>query len=335
MRGIPPVSVICTVFNEAASIDRLVDSLLAQTRVPDEVIVVDGGSTDGTVQRLKAREAAGAPLRVFSAPGANISQGRNAAIRAAASPIIASVDAGVRLDPGWLAALIRPFEAEGGDQVDVVCGFFLSDAQTPFELALGATTLPALDEIDPSTFLPSSRSVAFRRSCWEAVQGYPEGLDYCEDLIFDLNLKRAGCRFAFAPDALVRFRPRPDLRAFFWQYYRYARGDGKADLWRKRHAIRYATYILGAFAALLGFWYKASWLALGIAGAAYLYRPYRHLAPALPGLTPAQRLQAVALVPVVRLVGDFAKMVGYPVGLAWRRRNGPPAQSRPTRAERI
>ena len=47
------------------------------------------------------------------------------------------------------------------------------------------------------------------------------------------------------------FVPRESLRSFWTQYYRYARGDGKADLWRKRHAIRYATYFV-AFPALIG-----------------------------------------------------------------------------------
>ena len=329
------VAVICTVRDEAASIDRLLDSLLTQTRQPDELIFVDGGSSDDTVARLKAREVAGAPLRVYSAPGANISQGRNAAIRVARADVIASVDAGVRLEPGWLAALVRPFEAAGGDAVDVVCGSFRPDARTPVELAMGATTLPTLEEIDPDRFLPSSRSVAFRRRCWEAVAGYPEGLDYCEDLVFDLDLKRQGFRFVFAPDALVHFRPRSNLRAFFKQYYRYARGDGKADLWRRRHAIRYATYVVGPVVALLGFWYKLAWLAIGIAGAAYLYRPYRHLLPELRGRGRKAQAEAALLVPVVRLVGDAAKMIGYPVGVVWRLRRGPPAQTRPTRVDRV
>ncbi|HRI55746.1 MAG TPA: glycosyltransferase, partial [Anaerolineae bacterium] len=42
------VSVICTVLNEAEAVGRLLDSLAAQSRPPDEVIIVDGGSSDGT-----------------------------------------------------------------------------------------------------------------------------------------------------------------------------------------------------------------------------------------------------------------------------------------------
>ena len=54
----------------------------------------------------------------------------------------------------------------------------------------------------------------------------------------------AGRAFVWAPSALVaHFRPAHNLRQFFAQYYRYARGDGKADLWRRRHAIRYGTYL--------------------------------------------------------------------------------------------
>ena len=317
-----PVSVaaIATVLNEENSVRTLVDSLLAQTRRPDEIVVVDGGSRDGTVALLRGYAERGAPLRVIVAPGANISAGRNRAIAETTSDIVASVDAGVRIEPGWLAALARPFERSGGSDVDVACGFFRSDPHSPFELALGATTLPDVSEIDPSTFLPSSRSVAFRRAAWALVGGYPEWLDYCEDVVFDLALKDAGCRFVFAPDALVHFRPRPTPRAFYLQYLRYARGDGKANLWAKRHAVRYLTYIGGPLVLLAGFWYKPSWLALALASAAYLYRPYRHLASALRGRPAAEAIAAIGWVPIVRLIGDVAKMVGYPVGVVWRLR---------------
>src|SRR5438046_660918 len=125
---------------------------------------------------------------------------------------------------------------------EVVSGFFVPEPQSTFELAMGATVLPRVSEIDPERFLPSSRSIAFTKAAWQAVGGYPEWLDYCEDLVFDFALRRRGA-FAFAPAALVHFRPRGSLRSFFRQYYLYARGDGKAGLWPWRHAMRYATYL--------------------------------------------------------------------------------------------
>jgi len=321
------VSVIATVLNEERSISELMETLSAQTRPPDEIIIVDGGSTDRTREILNAY-AGRLPLRVLVVPGANISQGRNTAIRAATGEIIASTDAGVRLDPHWLAELVRPFEGASPEKAPgVVAGFFLPDPRSTFERAMGATVLPRLPEIDPDRFLPSSRSVAFLRSAWERWP-YPEWLDFCEDLIFDLGLKALGYRFVFAPKALVYFRPRSSLRAFFKQYYRYARGDGKADLWRKRHAVRYLTYLAALPALLvLSILHSPWWLAVLSAGAAYyLYPPYRRLLPEIADLPLAEKLRAIAWVPAIRVVGDMAKMIGYPVGWVWRlRRRRDPA----------
>jgi glycosyltransferase involved in cell wall biosynthesis len=318
------VSVVATVRNEEEHIHALLDSLAIQSRPPDEVIICDGGSTDGTPDILQGCVLTGnLPLRVITRQGANISQGRNAAIVEANGPIIAVTDAGVRLDPEWLAALVAPFERDPRTQV--VSGFFTPDPQSAFETALGATTLPALDDVDPVRFLPSSRSVAFRREAWQAVGGYPEWLDYCEDLLFDFALRERYGTFAFAPGAVAHFRPRSSLSAFFRQYYRYARGDGKADLWRKRHAIRYVTYLVAApLLTLLTLRHTPRWLLALLAGSAIMfYTPYKRLivtfaSPRGRPLSPGEKLRALAWVPMIRVAGDVAKMMGYPAGWWWR-----------------
>ncbi len=336
------MSVVVTVLNEAGSIDTLCASLAAQTQPPSEVVVVDGGSTDDTLARLDAwRDRL--PLRILTRPGANISSGRNAAIAAAGHDLIAVTDAGVRLAPDWLERLCErgawsvdrgaglcDQTRRSGDSprnptlhaprstLHVVAGFFLPDPRTVFEVAMGATVLPALADVDPATFLPSSRSVAFRRVAWERAGGYPEWLDYCEDVVFDLRLRESGGTFAFAPDAVAHFRPRGSWRAFWRQYYRYARGDGKAGLFARRHAIRYATYGALAWFLARGRRQPLLWPLFLLSGWGYVRRPYARLARWLPRLSPAQRLAAVVAVPLIRLVGDGAKMAGYPVGLAWR-----------------
>ena len=217
---------------------------------------------------------------------------------------------------------MQPFEA-AANPPDVVSGFFLPDPHSVFETAMGATVLPTPAEIDADAFLPSSRSVAFRKTAWRQVGGYPAWLDYCEDLVYDFHLMEAGFQFAFRPQALVYFRPRGDLRAFFKQYYRYARGDGKADLWRLRHLVRYGTYlVLGPLLLVLGLLYSPWWWALLAVGlVAMVWTPYRRLLPMLDGYTLAEQLEAMAWVPVIRVTGDVAKMIGYPVGLLWRNRH--------------
>ncbi len=338
------VSVICTVLNEGDAIRRLLDSLVAQTCPADEIVIVDGGSRDNTVAVIR-EYIDRLPLKVLVEPGANISRGRNVAIAAAQGEIIASTDAGVWLEPQWLERLVESANqrisewanqriSESANQrmgesanqktsLFAVAGFFLPDPHTTFEVAMGATVLPALEDINPQRFLPSSRSVAFTKAAWAAAGGYPEWLDYCEDLIFDFRLREVAGPFAWAPQAIAHFRPRSTFRAFFKQYYRYARGDGKADLWRLRHAIRYVTYLvlLPGLLALSILHHPLWLLVLGAGVLAYCRTPYRRLRPYLPGMAPSERVKAVLLVPLIRAVGDIAKMLGYPAGWAWRLRN--------------
>lgn len=320
-----PVSVVATVLNERASVDALTSSLAGQSRRPGECVVVDGGSSDGTWERLGDMRAAGAgagAMVVLRQPGANIARGRNRAIAAARHDVIAVTDAGVRLAPEWLARLTAPLQRDATLQVS--SGFFHAAPQSLWELALGATTLPDVGEIDPARFLPSSRSIAFRREAWRRVGGYPEWLDYGEDLVFDLALRRAFGPARFVPRATVDFRPRPTPAAYFRQYYRYARGDGKADLWRRRHGIRYASYLAGGALLWLGVprpsasgsGRRGALALLPIGGVAYLRRPFIRLW--LASANASEFCRAAPLVPLARLIGDVAKMLGYPAGLWWR-----------------
>lgn len=310
------VSLIVSVLNEASTIDDLLDSIVGQCRQPDEIIVVDGGSSDGTIERVRSWQRC-PPVRVIEAPGASISQGRNIALENATGDIVAVADAGVRLDPGWLERLVGALESD--QAIDVASGFFRASPQTLFELALGVTTLPDVDEIDPERFLPSSRSVAFRRSWFEAGVRYPDWLDYCEDLVFDLRMMRAGARFRFAPEALVGYRPRTDLPAHWRQYRSYARGDGKSGLFLKRHLARYGSYgILVTLAIARRRWTRAA--LAGCGGAIYLRKPWRRLWRRRADVATSELVAAWLMIPLIRLSGDLAKMVGYPAGLLWRRR---------------
>lgn len=315
------VSVVATVRDEGEAIRSLLDSLIQQSRFPNEVVICDGGSMDNTVEILETY-AEWLPLKIVTATGANISQGRNAAIAAATGPVIAVTDAGVVLSPYWLEELTRPIVEQ---KASVAGGWFESDPYTDFEVILGSTVLPARPEIDPATFLPSSRSVAFLKSAWQEIGGYPEWLDYSEDLVFDLALMRKYGPFPFVGSAVAYFRPRSSLRAFFRQYYVYARGDGKANLWPKRHALRYFTYL-----AVIPFIFRliwrerwSGWLLLLLGTALYCLRPARRLWINTWGWRPPSRLRAFALIPLIRVVGDVAKMLGYPVGLWWRWRHVP------------
>ncbi len=311
------ISLIATVKNEGDNVVELLDSMLRQTLLPDEIVINDNGSTDNTIALLESYIQAGYPIRLVRG-GHNIPSGRNHAIRHAAGPIIASCDAGLTLPQHWLAKITAPLL---NDEADIVGGFYEPDARSLWEAALGAANYPDVSEVDPSTFLPAGQSVAFTKQAWATVGGYPEWADTCEDLIFDQAVLQHGFRFVFAPDAAVRFRPRSTPQAYFRQYFTYARGDGHANLWPRRHAIRYGTYSgLGLIMWLARRWNWAILWLLPPFVVAYLRKPVRRAWLHTGTFTLPDRVLVLLLLPVIRLIGDVAKLLGYPVGLRRRAR---------------
>lgn len=317
MRVVPAATLILTVLNEQHSLPDFLLSLSAQEQLPEEIVVVDGGSTDATASLFMEWDApVGCTLRVIVSPGANISEGRNQAVVAASHDRILVTDAGTSLDPQWASRMLAAFD--GTDSPDVVSGFFTPTGETLVERAIAFAVTPRLTEVDPATFLPSSRSIGFTRDAWKAAGGYPEWLDYCEDLVFDLKLKELGHVFTFEGGAIVTWSARPTIRDFMKQYYRYARGDGKAGLWSKRHAARYGAYLVGAVLLALSFVWPWAALVLAFCAAVYLSKFWKRVWLARGAFGPGL-VRGLLLVPVIVVAGDLAKMAGYPVGLRWAR----------------
>ncbi|MDH3306677.1 MAG: glycosyltransferase [Acidimicrobiia bacterium] len=216
---------ITTVFNESETIAALVDSLLVQTRPPDEIVVCDAGSTDGTYEQLTERAASTPGLTVIQAPG-NRSAGRNAAILAAAHDVIACIDGGCRAQPDWLVHLIAPF-AEGAE---FVAGFYRPAGDSPLSTAIGLIMVYVREEAESADYLPSARSMAFTRAAWQAAGGFPEEVEFAEDTLFDEQMIAAGYRPAPALDAVVEWSPPATLTALAKTSYRWGKGDGLAGL---------------------------------------------------------------------------------------------------------
>jgi glycosyltransferase involved in cell wall biosynthesis len=301
------VSLISTVKDSAEHVEEFLGSLAAQTRPPDEVVIVDGGSTDGTRDVLRRADA----ITLIDERGANIARGRNVAIAAAAHDLIAVTDADCVLEPDWLEKVIAPLERGA----DVAMGFYAPRTEGFLQECLAAVNLPLhATEIDPARFMPSARSVAFRRGAIEAVGGYPEWLDIGEDMWVNHRWRELGLDMRFAPEAVVHWRLRPTVAATWRQYFKYGRGDAQGGMYPERHALRFGVYA-GIVAALAS---RRRWPKLLAAAGAVTYArtPVRRAWRRLPDAR--ERAFAAVFVPALMAWTDTAKMAGYAVGLADR-----------------
>ncbi len=298
------ITLISTVRDAGPFIGEFLDSVRAQTRPPDEVVIVDGGSTDGTLDVLRAAS----DITLIESPGANIPAGRSAAIRAATHDVIAVSDADCVLTPRWLELFASAIE--GG--ADVAMGSYRPIVGSFFDACSAATHVPDADELDEATFMPSSRSVAFTREAYETAGGYPEWLDVGEDMYLNLRLRERGAVMILVPDAVTLWRVRPTLEATWRQYFNYAKGDAMAGMWPKRHALRFGVY------AALPLLLRSRWgkLLILAAGVAYVWKPIKRAFRLLSD--PKERAAAVAAVPALMAFTDVAKMVGYLSGLVVR-----------------
>jgi glycosyltransferase involved in cell wall biosynthesis len=237
----PAVSVAATVLNEVDDIDLLVESLMRQTLAPAEIIIVDGGSTDGTWERLeilRAEYPTLVPIRDEScslrhSPGP-IARGRNVATAAASSDVVAFTDAGCTHSPDWLANLVTPIFR--GDSEYSVGGSYISPASSTVWDVASAPFFGVKLNPGAATKSCTARSMAFRKELWQRVGGFPENVFLGEDTVFDSKVRKLVTP-AFAERAKADYQPRHTFRSALRQMVSYSLTDGvlggrSARLWR-------------------------------------------------------------------------------------------------------
>lgn len=254
-----PVSIVLTELNEAAEIARAVETLLAQQPPAAELIIVDGGSTDGTWEWLEARAARAetersatrlivlrdetCSLKFSDGP---VSRGRNVAIEAATSRLIATADAGCTYAPQWLANLTAPLEAASADYT--LGGSMLDPATATAWDVASAPYFSVRLSPDAPTKSCTARSMAFTRELWLRAGRFPEQVLVGEDTLFDFAARRAG-RVAFVSNAKAIYRPGNSFRMACRQMARYAMSDGMARV-RGTRLVRNAARCVLELAAL-------------------------------------------------------------------------------------
>jgi glycosyltransferase involved in cell wall biosynthesis len=301
------VSVCITVKNEEDSIGELIRSLLQQTRKPEEIIIVDGGSTDNTLLEIQKTK-----FKIIQISGACIAHGRNVAIKKATGDIIVTTDAGCVVKKDWLEKIVQPFL---NDNVDVVAGFYEMISHSNFSLALRPYLGIVPRRYDINSYLPSTRSMAFRKVVWERVKGFRENLNGAgEDSAFNHDLLKAGYKIKRVKNAIVLWQIPENIKSAFYKFFNYAKGDVQTNIWNiTSHNIHALLVVLRSLLFLaviilimllrLPFYLVIS---LGLAYLVYPVCKFKDL---------KFNWKASVWLPAVQIISDLAVISGFTAGI--------------------
>jgi|GEM_PF-1069470 len=223
-------ALIATLFNETDNVVCWWECLQAQSVLPDEIAIVDGGSQDGTWEKLQLLAAQSrVPVRLEQRR-CNIAAGRNHAIGLTDADIIAATDAGCMAEPDWFREITRPLLEN--PQVDVVAGHSINHFKNGFQKFLEQFEKQAGEPRTPEEIDPSSRNIAFRRQAWADVGGYPEWLTLTgEDALFNHELHQLGKQFFYNAHAVVSWPVRDTATGYFKMLHGYGYGAAEARLY--------------------------------------------------------------------------------------------------------
>jgi glycosyltransferase involved in cell wall biosynthesis len=254
-RPLPFVSVVLPVRNEASYLERSLGAVLAQDHPADrmEILVVDGGSTDGTAQR--AQELDSARVRVLSNPAGTAAAAMNLGIAAARGDVILRVDGHAEIGPAHISRALAALALTGAD---VVGGPIVTRGRGFAGRALALAMSSRLG-VGGSRFRVDAAHAgdvdtvpfpAYTRSVLQRVGSFDESFVRNQDDEFHLRLTRAGGRIHLAPELVSIYHARRRFAQAWTQFVGY--GFWKTAVRRKHGGLpSLRGYVPAVFVVLL------------------------------------------------------------------------------------
>jgi glycosyltransferase involved in cell wall biosynthesis len=309
------IAVVVSVFNEESTIGLLLKSLLAQTRKPDEIIIVDGGSCDKTCEIIKNFQLSENVIHLLEVKSTR-AEARNIGVSAAKSEIIATTDAGCVAEKHWLERLCKPFASAS---VDLVAGFYKMVGESHFKKAL-SVFLGINPERFDDRFLASARSLAFRKTIWKKVGGFPKELKGAgEDTVFNYKMINVGAKIIRVKNAIVYWKLPDTYAEAAKKMFLYAKGDATSGIWwhpvkkfsthNIKIALIFLRYLIGLTLLFMALSYKFLQFPLILAFFFYIFcsfrKVYRETNDFIAGIYGI----------VLQFTSDISVMSGFFVGL--------------------
>ena len=210
----PDISIIIPVFNRASLLRRAIESALGNEGAKTEIIVVDDGSTDDSVQAAKSF---GLPVKVFRQPNAGPSAARNHGFARSSGKYVRFLDSDDWLLPGANAMQMDVMERTGAD---VCYGDWRNAFEGPDDHGAHETELQSIGPMDDpvETLLDDKWNPPFcylmRREAVDAVGGWDENraLAGIEDFDFILRVALHDSRFVHLNQDVGRYVHHPGPR---------------------------------------------------------------------------------------------------------------------------
>jgi glycosyltransferase involved in cell wall biosynthesis len=204
----PPLfSVIIPCFRAAATIGMAMRSVLDQSEADLELIIVDDGSPDGSIDIARALAGDDARVMLLRQRNAGVSAARNAGIAAARGRYLAFLDADDRWAGDALACHAAAFAADEGLGVSFgVVRFFDPTMMHPGRVSSPRGALELVDALGENLTCTAS-NIVVRRSTVDEVGGFDSTLGHAEDQEFIARiLATTTWRVSGLPDELVHYR---------------------------------------------------------------------------------------------------------------------------------
>jgi len=284
------VTVLVPACNEERFLGACLDSVSAQDYPALQVVVVDGRSTDGTLDVVRARMADDPRIELVHNPRRNIPSSLNLGVEHARGRWLVRVDAHSTIGTGYVRTAVERLRegrwgGVGGRKEGVgrtPAGRAIAVAMAS-RLGVGYSTYhfgTAAQEVDHLAF------GAYPVDLVRGIGGWDESLTANEDFEFDHRLRQAGHRLLFDPRLVIHWHCRQSIPDLFRQYHRY--GKGKVDVaWlhpesmHPRHVAPPAFVAYAVVGMLINARHPARWLAMlapyAAAVAAESVRSGRHL----------------------------------------------------------
>jgi hypothetical protein len=195
------VSIVIPCYNQTEHLPEAIESCLAQTVQPEEIIVVDDGSTKGDVAAVvKAYPT----VKLIRRENGGVAAARNTGIKTATGEWICALDSDDYLHPRFIERLIG--------RNDVVSPLLQAFGAGYSDTWGGSVKYPSVAD-----FARENSAICgslFRKVWWERVGGYDENMRHgYEDWDFWTRLAHAGARFTNMNEVLFHYRRYPESRA--------------------------------------------------------------------------------------------------------------------------